>query len=1136
MSLEEDAIAVTGIACCFPGASDLRLFWENILTRRRQFRRIPDQRLPLADYYDPDPAAVDKTYGTRAAVLDGFEFDWVKWRIPKTSFESTDIVHWLALDTAQRAFEDAGYSKGKIPTRRSGVILGNTLTGEQTRSQSLRLRWPYVRRVLLASARSRGFSERQAAELAETMEAYYKSVFAPITEDSLAGGLSNTIAGRICNYFDLHGGGYSVDGACSSSLIAVVTAARSLAHGDLDLALAGGVDVSLDTFELIGFAKTGALSATDMRVYDRKASGFIPGEGCGFVVLKRLRDARADGDYVYATFSGWGLSSDGKGGITAPSGKGQSIALSRAYSRGSHVTPVLDFVEGHGTGTSVGDREELKGLAMALGDLGETSLRSCGITSVKSLIGHTKAAAGVAGFIKAVLAVNQRVLPPTAGCTDPNPVFAKEARHIYPVLRGEVRPPTSVLRAGVSAMGFGGINSHVILESADPPSDRLKPDPSARLDEQALLASSQASELFVLAAASVDGLLRQLRDLGRSAEWMSDAEMVDLAARMADEVGSEKPWRAAIVARSPATLSVAFGELERMLTESAPSPGETIGSRQQGIWLGNGVSPPRLGFLFPGQGSQQLNMARRLVERHSWARELIAQVSVWMDERRDGVEGVAPSLAEQMFKATERALDEAQVKAWQNALTGTEIAQPAICLCSLLWLGYLERLGLRPKVVAGHSLGELTAFYAAGAFDAQALMGLAALRGEAMSASEEVAGAMASLACSRQQAQELLGQVKGYIVIANINGPRQIVVSGEENAVAHALELAKERDIQVWKLPVSNAFHSQRVAGAAERLREDACIPPLFESTTARLLSSIDGHEVRPGCELKQHFARQILAPVDFVSLVEAMDQECELLVEVGPGRVLCGLVGSILDDEEKCFAVESKAESEIDLNLLLANYFARGGEVNWEVLYSGRLVRPFRPAWEMRFIENQCERPLRLSAGQQQAAASHRQGADSSRSLALAENALASLLAVPQDLLDRYLARRGPFLSAVVKADMDHLFDAEPSFQPMPTSCERVEFLPPEAEATSATMVASERFMQLVAARSGFPRSTLSPELRLLDDLNLDSIKAASLIAETATQLNLAGQLDPAEYANATLAEIGEVLDVLAGANTCDG
>ncbi|MEJ2653587.1 MAG: beta-ketoacyl synthase N-terminal-like domain-containing protein, partial [Gammaproteobacteria bacterium] len=783
MSLEEDAIAVTGIACCFPGASDLRLFWENILTRRRQFRRIPDQRLPLADYYDPDPAAVDKTYGTRAAVLDGFEFDWVKWRIPKTSFESTDIVHWLALDTAQRAFEDAGYSKGKIPTRRSGVILGNTLTGEQTRSQSLRLRWPYVRRVLLASARSRGFSERQAAELAETMEAYYKSVFAPITEDSLAGGLSNTIAGRICNYFDLHGGGYSVDGACSSSLIAVVTAARSLAHGDLDLALAGGVDVSLDTFELIGFAKTGALSATDMRVYDRKASGFIPGEGCGFVVLKRLRDARADGDYVYATFSGWGLSSDGKGGITAPSGKG----LSRAYSRGSHVTPVLDFVEGHGTGTSVGDREELKGLAMALGDLGETSLRSCGITSVKSLIGHTKAAAGVAGFIKAVLAVNQRVLPPTAGCTDPNPVFAKEARHIYPVLRGEVRPPTSVLRAGVSAMGFGGINSHVILESADPPSDRLKPDPSA-------------------------------------------------------------------VARSPATLSVAFGELERMLTESAPSPGETIGSRQQGIWLGNGVSPPRLGFLFPGQGSQQLNMARRLVERHSWARELIAQVSVWMDERRDGVEGVAPSLAEQMFKATERALDEAQVKAWQNALTGTDIAQPAICLCSLLWLGYLERLGLRPKVVAGHSLGELTAFYAAGAFDAQALMGLAALRGEAMSASEEVAGAMASLACSRQQAQELLGQVKGYIVIANINGPRQIVVSGEENAVAHALELAKERDIQVWKLPVSNAFHSQRVAGAAERLREDACIPPLFESTTARLLSSIDGHEVRPGCELKQHF------------------------------------------------------------------------------------------------------------------------------------------------------------------------------------------------------------------------------------------------------------------------------------------
>jgi acyl transferase domain-containing protein len=187
------------------------------------------------------------------------------------------------------------------------------------------------------------------------MEKFYKSVFAPISEDSLAGGLSNTIAGRICNFFNLDGGGYTVDGACSSSLIAVVTAANALNNGDLDLALAGGVDISLDTFELIGFAKTGALTSQDMTVYDRCASGFIPGEGCGFVVLKRLADAQAQGDYVYAVLNGWGLSSDGKGGITAPSKVGQSKALLRAYEKAGYSPHTLHFIEGHGTGTPVGD-------------------------------------------------------------------------------------------------------------------------------------------------------------------------------------------------------------------------------------------------------------------------------------------------------------------------------------------------------------------------------------------------------------------------------------------------------------------------------------------------------------------------------------------------------------------------------------------------------------------------------------------------------------------------------------------------------------------------------------------------------------------------------------------------------------
>jgi enediyne polyketide synthase len=208
----DNSLAVIGMACHYPGANQLSHLWENILSRRCQFRQLPDARLPLFEYYDPDPKIPDKTYGNQAGVIDNFKFDWRQKRIPKTTVDSTDIVHWLALETALKAIEDAGYNRNNISTEKSGVILGNTLTGEHTRSSTMRLRWPYVRRALRAAAIKKRMSPALVEELAETMEKFYKSVFAPITEDSLAGGLSNTIAGRICNFLNFDGGGYTVDG------------------------------------------------------------------------------------------------------------------------------------------------------------------------------------------------------------------------------------------------------------------------------------------------------------------------------------------------------------------------------------------------------------------------------------------------------------------------------------------------------------------------------------------------------------------------------------------------------------------------------------------------------------------------------------------------------------------------------------------------------------------------------------------------------------------------------------------------------------------------------------------------------------------------------------------------------------
>ncbi|TBR57150.1 type I polyketide synthase [Mastigocladus laminosus UU774] len=1021
-STSKNAIAVVGMGCHYAGANDLKQLWENILARRRQFRQLPDQRLPLSEYHDPDPLAPDKTYGTRAGVIDGFEFDWMGKRIPKKTFEHTDIVHWLALEVADKALKDAGYARDSVPTERTGVILGNTLTGEQSRASSIRLRWPYVEKVLRVSAQVKGLPQGIVETLLETMEEVYKSVFPPVTEDALAAGLSNTIAGRVCNFYNFDGGGYTVDGACASSLIAIATAATALTNGDLDLALAGGVDVSLDTFELIGFAKAGALATQDMNVYDRRANGFIPGEGCGFVVLKRLEDAQANGDYIYAVINGWGISSDGKGGITAPSKTGQAKAIRRAYDRAGYSLHSVDFIEGHGTGTPLGDRTELDAVALAMSIEGEAKPRTIGITSFKSLVGHTKAASGVGGFIKAVMGVNQRILPPTAGCQELNPVLEKSALSVYPIIQGEIRNQTEKIRAGVSGMGFGGINCHITIESGDAPTPRLKPS----IAEQALLVSHQDTELFVLSAVSVQALLERTQSVREIAAGISVAELLDLAAKLSNEIKSQELVRSAVVAGTPEELIQRLKQLEQMLNDRPPAVGEVVVSPEKEVWISNNVKRNRVAFLFPGQGSQKLNMARVLVERYDWAREIVNQANTSLEEL-----GVKP-VSELIYRFLEHSVDAEQLQAWSKQLAQTEVAQPAICLASLLWKHYLERLGIQPVAVGGHSLGELSAFACAGAFDEKSLLCLATVRGQAMSASEDNAGIMASLGCSSEVATRLIQQVNGYVVVANINSPKQTVISGDRSSVEAVVKLATNQNIQTTVLPVTNAFHSQLVSQAAEYLQANAPIPQELKATSVDLFSSVNGQLVQPGLNLREHFSQQVISQVDFISTVKAIASKCDLMVEVGPGKVLSNLANAITEQQQpQCFPLESKPDRDQDLNTFLGSFFVHGGEIKWNALYENRLVRTFIPASQRVFIENPCERPLQippakpfsdmLTAGDLlemrqilNAEYEPEQRADLARPWQIEEEL--------ESMLSNYFAERGSFLANLIQADLESL------------------------------------------------------------------------------------------------------------------
>lgn len=1095
--MSNQAIAVVGIGSYYPGSKNLKELWENILSRRRQFRELPKKRLPLEEYYDENKDAPDKTYGRFAAVIDGFSFDWMKRRIPKTTYESTDIVHWLALEIAIQALEDAGYSRENIPKEKTGVLLGNTLTGEFTRANTMRMRWPYIQKTLRAAGKSQGLSQAVIHMLEQQMESIYKSAFPPANEDTLAGGLSNTIAGRICNYFDLHGGGYVLDGACSSSLLAVANASSKLANGELDIAIAGGVDISLDPLEVVGFAKAGALTSKDMNVYDRNSSGFIPGEGCGFVVLKRLEDARRDKDYVYAVLRGWGISSDGKGGITAPNVEGQALALRRAYEIAGYSPSELDFIEGHGTGTVLGDRVELEAISLARDMDQEASPRSCGVTSVKSIFGHTKAAAGIGGLLKAILSVNQRVLVPTAACKEPNDIFFTKAQNIYPILYGEVRDPSQTLRAGVSAMGFGGINCHVTLESGDAPKEELKPT----IHESALFTSSQEMELFVFAADTLDHLKAQVNETLEKSQGISIAELVDLAYGLSSNVSSTAGLRAAVIADHPDRLRDRLKSLITELNDRFPYDGKVYSNPEKWIWMSNHANKPKVGFLFPGQGSQKLNMARMLIERYPWAKELAQKAWEFI-----------PSGKEIVYRSVEKALNQEEKKSWEKELSQTEIAQPTISLASMIWAKHLQKLGIQPDITAGHSLGELTALHLAGAYSEETLLQLAVLRGKAMSGKRKKAGTMASLRCKQEIAEEILSDIPGYVVIANLNSPNQTVISGEEEAVLHAVEIAKNRQISGVVLPVSNAFHSKLVNKAAKVLKDKAPISSKSVKLKIPFVSGVDGKKINHFKSGKSYFSNQVMEQVDFVSLLSTIQEECDYVIEVGPGRVLNGLVADNQEIKLPCFPVESQTGDFGDLNRLLAAYFVSGGEIDWHYLYENRLVRPFIPPYQKEFIVNPCENDLSVPENQP---------------MALASLALPETTDIPQELLNQYLEQRGSFLLDVIRADMKHLgsISAVPASE-MNVDSLVVAQLAPTIETSNQTV--EQSVIELAAERTGYPVSSIIKDHRLLDDLNLDSIKSAELVSSISKNFGVSDQVDPSGFANATLQDVIQEIESL--------
>ncbi|MDW8269392.1 MAG: beta-ketoacyl synthase N-terminal-like domain-containing protein, partial [Anaerolineae bacterium] len=897
-------IAIVGIGAILPDAPNASAFWQNIKNKRYSITEVPPERWSIADYYDPDPRAPDKTYSKIGAWVRGFQFDWKQFRIPPKVAAAMDEGQQWAVTIAAEALADYGYPARPLDTETTGVIIGTAIGGELHYITHLRLSFPEYANLL---AQVTAFQQlppavREAiiAQWHERVQAHYPE----ITEDSMPGELPNIVAGRIANVFNLRGPNFITDAACASTFAAIDAAIELLRKGRCSAVLTGGVDRNMGANSFIKFCKIGALSATGTRPFGDGADGFVMGEGSAVFLLKRLADAERDGDTIYAVIRGVGGSSDGKGkGITAPNPIGQMLAVRRAWEDAGLDPATCTLVEAHGTSTRVGDVVEVESLAAVFKGAPRGSIA---LGSVKSNIGHLKAAAGAAGLLKAVLAVHEKVLPPTLNAEKPNPNidFAATPFFLNHELREWPQPNGFPRRAGISAYGFGGTNFHIVIEEYIPG--------LIRTDERKLYAgvsvapataapepAAQPPAVSVGAPPSGKPPLRGILALGAATPVALKDRLDEVFRRV------QEGWTPPLAAPDPADLAAAerlvmdFGDHEELLERlqkarkalGFDNPAAWKALTAQGIFRGSGRPPGKIAFLFPGQGSQYVNMGRELAEWEPVVRRVFAEADRVMTPI------LGRPLTDFIFVD---AADPAALKQAEFNLMQTAITQPAMLTTDTALYELLGEYGIRPDMVMGHSLGEYAALIAAGVMSfADALEASAARGREMASIRVDDNGWMAAVMGPLDAILETLKEVDGYVIPANINSYHQVVIGGASKAVEKAIELFNRKGMQAMRIPVSHAFHTAIVAPASKPLRR------LLDRLDVRpprlpLVANVTGDLYPTTVEaIKDILEQQIASPVQWVKGLETLYAHgCRTFVEVGPKKALKGFVDDVLGDK----------------------------------------------------------------------------------------------------------------------------------------------------------------------------------------------------------------------------------------------
>jgi len=961
-------VAVVGLGVVLPDAPDVPTFWDNLKSGKYSIGEVPPDRWRIDLYYDPDPKAPDKTYSKIGAFVRHFQFEPYKWgiAIPPRVIEQMDQTQQWAIAAARQALMDFGYPQRPLDPQRVAVILGNALGGERHYLTSMRIRSAEYQAALAAVPEFKSLPSSVQEAILEGIRKQFCASVPDITEDTMPGELGNIIAGRVANVFNFQGPNFITDAACASSLAAIQAAVDGLNNYHFDAVLTGGVDRSMSIEGYVKFSKIGALSPDGSRPYADGANGFVQGEGAAIFLLKRLEDAEKDGDRIYAVIRGVGSSSDGKGkGITAPNPTGQQQAIERAWKNAGVSPATVSMIEGHGTSTRVGDVVEVNSLTAIFGQF-DLKPGSVALGSVKSNIGHLKSAAGAAGLMKTVLALHHKEIPPTLNVERPNPNIDFAHIPFYPntVLRAWEVKEGEVRRAGVSSFGFGGTNFHLVVDEYIPGILQAEKKVYSGVDityrsESVPVEVPLAKEslpapyrgVYFASADTGEGLKHEVEKALRQAQQGMLPE-----SRIPSVEELERPERIAIdYSDQDEFIKRAERALKGFESASDNNPWQALVAH--GVFRGSGQAG-KVAFLFPGQGSQYVNMLKDLCEVEPVAAQTFAEADQIMK----------PILGKPLTEYIYVSGDEASLAEAEKALRNTEITQPAMLTANVAMMRLLNKFGFAPDMVIGHSLGEYAALVAAGVLTFAEALEVVSARGREMKrVAMEDNGAMAAVSAPIEKVEKILETIPDYVVIANINSPLQCVIGGTTRGVDLALEAFQQAGYQGTKIPVSHAFHTRIVAPASQPLRE-VIARMNIQPPQLTVAANVTG-EVYPNTreEILDLLAAQVASPVQFIKGIETLYREgARVFIEVGPKRVLNALAMDILKGKPDVTILATNHPREsavVSFNKALCGLLAAGVKPKGaRPFYTDSTVISSAPVQEASVVQKFESQPLSLS------------------------------------------------------------------------------------------------------------------------------------------------------------------------------